>query len=388
MLPLYLAAALLVAGSPPLTLEDLTSRARPSAEELELEAELAAVRHALAATGSRLAEGPTLAAGVGPRRTDDETELDLGVELELTLLAGAARRAELAQALESAAPALLDAARAERRARVIAAYLDLWLAQRTLEIRRLDVELVERWRGIARRRLEGGALPAFEVDLLDLELDLAETAQVLAQAGQSRAWAELAAVTELAAEPVPVSPPSLPFLVEPGSRRERFEQGVLARAVAAELSLASAQERLGLSRSQSRLSLRSALEREGEEEVASVGLAYRFPRRGEAQAASVSVGRRLASLARQAELAKALLRARFEAASLLVSRLGAQPAATEPGRALAALELQLLEGKASASEVLPSRRSLLALELARAERQATLLRAAYELELLTSGGER
>lgn len=384
MLTLVWAAWAVLATAPdqsPLSLAETLSRARPAAEELALAAELAAVRREIAETSHRLASGPVLEGSAGPRGTDGSTRADAGVELELPLLAQPARRAELATALSEAVTVLLAEAAAGRREAVTEAYIEAWLAESRLAGQQADLAALERWRSAISHRVEEGAEARFELDLVEIEAEAARAVLAAAESERLRAWGELAARSEVPAEPVPLADPLDPHLPAAESLRKRFAGGLLRSAVEARRRLAEHRERFGLARAQSRWSLRSSAAREGEESVARLGLAWRLPLAGEKAAAAEEVERRLAAARREAELDLAALESRFAAALSLFGGTG--PAAVDTSRALGALEARLVEGKARPSEVLVQRRSLLAVELSRLDRRAAWLRAAYELEALT-----
>lgn len=372
------ALALAVAGEPPLSWESVWKSARPGAEELAVEAELAAARRALAETARNWADGPTLGATAGPRRSEEgSVQPDVSLDLDLPLLArpgGGQRRAAVEEVYRSAEPALRAAAVIERRRQVAAAYVEAWAAGQVQVVRAEDVATLERWAGITGRRVEEGAAAPYEQDLLEVELNQARSALALAESETRRSELQLAALARLP-EPRPLAEPPVP-------PAPSGAEGALFQAVERRAALGEAIVRLEAARSQSRLALRSSLAREGEETVARFGIGYRFPRRAENAAVESAVDSQIASLRREAELRRAELTARLEAARVVVAR---PPAADLPAeRALAALELRLTEGKAPASEVLPLRRGLLAAQQAWIEQRAAFFRAAYELEALAS----
>jgi len=383
MLALVWAAwAALGPAANPLTLDDIWRRARPGASALQVEAELASMRQALAET-SRLAGGPTLGLGAGPRRTDGATRGDLALDLDLPLLARPAARGELQAALARAETLLAQTAEVEERRRIAAAAIAVWLAGERAAGHREDLATVERWREIAARRAEGGAEAPFELDLVDLELGEARSALAAAEGEVRRAWAELAALADLPAEPRAVAEPPLPPLPEPATVPGRVRAGALSKAIEARRELAELAGRLELVRAQSRLSLRSSLAQEGLDRVARLGLAYRLPLGGETSAAEAALDRRLTAERRQAELAVADLEARTAAAAAQLAAAATAPA-VGIARPLAALELRLVEGKSRPSETLTLRRSLLAAQRARLDRRAAALAAAYEIAALTA----
>ncbi len=381
-------------GQVPPRLEDLLARAKPSAEELAASSELAAARRELGGTSARFAAGPTLGIETGPRRTNGSTDADVAIDLDLPLLGKGNGREEALAALERAGVRLPVAARIETRGRITAAFVAAWAAEREVLLRGEDVSTVERWLQIAKHRLDQGAEAAFEVDLVAFDLEQARAARAEALAARAVAWGQLAVWVEPPLQDLPAAgngegiaepaPPDLPADVD---LIARFESSPLGLAFAARRDLAVALARFDLGRSQSRWVLRSSLAREAEESVARFGLAYRFPLAAERPTADQALTAAIAAAEREAGQRLAELGVRFAAARaryLALHPSASSPTDPSPERTLAAIELRLTEGKSRSSEALLLRRSVLAAELARIQRRASLLSAAWELAALTA----
>lgn len=379
-------AAWLAAASPPPVLSgaEIAARARPAAEQLEAEAFLAEVEQAIATTGGRLADGITVGLSAGPRRAPEGDSTDLALELEAPLLAESAARRSLEAGLDAAAPILRGAARALAEQQVSSAYADAWLAAERVEVRLADVATLERWLDIARRRVEAGAEPAFEAALVEADLAEASAALATARAERQLAWGDLAALAEVPAEPVPLAVPcGAPHDLPSDFASERYERGVLRQAVASRSTLRESLLRLESSRERSRFSLLSSVAREGEEDVARLGVAYRLPRPQENAAIASSLEAAVSAVRREAEIEAATLRARFAAAVELLTALAAEEPSGGIDAALGAVELRLTEGKDRPSQALAIRRQLLAAREAALERRAATERARAELTALT-----
>ncbi|HEX4954724.1 MAG TPA: TolC family protein [Thermoanaerobaculia bacterium] len=384
-MPWALLVALFVGAiDQPLTLEEVLARTRPSAEELFLAADLAETRRELAGTSSWRADAPTLGATVGARRAEGSTRPDVELELDWPLLARPTARQLLVDALAAAEATLLGAARLETLGRATAAYRECWAAAARLTLAREDLATVERWAGITARRAEAGAAADFEVDLLSAEVAEARARVALAEAEELRARSALAALVDRPLGTSPLAVPPAPPLPEAAGWEARFQGGLSRRALAAGLALEEGRLALATAREGSRLDLATRVAREGDESVARVGLAYRlFGRQEPAALEAAAEARRQAARRRHAEAAAAL-DARFEHARGLVSRLGVMTPAAGLDRALGALEARLVEGKATAAEVLALRRSVGALRRDRLDHDLALLAARQELSLLTT----
>jgi len=404
--PAVILAAAAAVAAPALSFDDVAASARPGAAELRAAAELSAVESLLAATRGRLREAPTLGLAAGPRRADGDETIDYGAELELAPLAGRDDRDALAALAAEARRVLPAAALAESLLDLRLAYADAWAAERREALRREDFETVERWRAVAEARARAGADPPYEADLVTLEAGQARFAWIVARSERTAAWGALRALAELPAEPAPLADP--PWAASPdeaasppaGDRRPGDEGAApglgaepplgsaLRRAAAVRAALGAGAAALDAAVERSRWTLRSGLEREGEERAARLGVGLRIPRPGETAAARAAVAAEAAAGRREAEVAAGRLAARFAAARALWDGLAAAPAepALEPALAapLVAVERRLAEGASRATEALAVRRQILAAREAALERRAARARAAAELLALTT----
>lgn len=373
-----------------LTLPEVLNRLRVAPEQLEVEAALAAVEQQIAETSGRLLQGPTVELGAGSRRAVGSNSGDLDVSVDIPLLARAGSRNELAQALDSAAPALRAFAEAQARAAAATAYVDAWEAQRLEALRKEALALHDHWLRVAQERAAAGSLAGYEVSLLRAER--ATTAGLLTEAVAStgRAWAVLAAMFEVDtsdASALPTLSPAAPAS-SAASREARSRSSLALEAVHGRAALERALAGLTNARERSRWSLRPGWAQEGDEDVARLGVSWRLPRTGE----SASSDRRTDSLTRrierQAELDAASIGARRQAAGLLAETLVDQGAADDLRAAGAAIEARWMEGKSGLAEILPLRRQLLASAEAELGRRAVRARAEIEWHLLTQEMER
>jgi len=399
------AAAAAATAAPALTFDQVAAAALPAPAELRAAAELATAESLLASTRGRLREAPTLGVAAGRRRADGESTTDLGADLELPLLSGRDDRDALAALAAEARRVLPAAARAEALLDLRLAYTDAWTAARREELRRQDLETVERWRGVAETRARAGAEAPYEAALVTLEAEQARFSWIEARSERAAAWGALRALAELPAEPAaladpPWSAPRDEAAATPGaagtkaegagprSGAEHSPDSVLRRAAAARAALDAGEAALEAAAGRSRWTLRSGLEREGEERAAHLGLGLRLPRPAETAAARTAVVAQAAAGRREAEVAASLLAARFAAARALSEGLAREPSGPELERTFAvplvAVERRLAEGAIRATEALLVRRQLLAAREAALERRAARARAAAELIALTA----
>jgi hypothetical protein len=176
----------------------------------------------------------------------------------------------------------------------------------------------------------------------------------------------------------------LPVTPNPERSRALFAEGTLRSATAVRTGLRVALLRLQTAQNASRWSLRPSLAREGDEQVARLGVAWRLPRGGEIQALDRATDSEIARLDREARSAVVLLESRFENALMAQLEL-TRTAGFDSRRTMTALEARLREGKAGLSEVLSIRRQLLATSESELERLAGVARAARDLHYLTLG---
>jgi len=360
------------------TLADLEAARRVHPAELEADGRLAAARRALARSTGAVPGGPVLSLAAGPRRLGDGgTEADLQVGVELPLAPSGPEQRALASALERAKVQLPAAARAEARRDLAAAYVEAWRAQAVAASRAEDLETVERWLAAARRRVEAGADPAYEATLVAGERERAALELDRARAALAAARVALAAHAELPAGQLRLAAPEVE-----AAGADCVGEGALLLAASVRAELAAAEAGLALRAEGARWALAGDLAREGDEEVARFGLAYRFAPRAERPALDAQRATDIAAVRRAAELESAGLAARAAAAR---ARLSATPAGAderEVAAALAAFAARLAEGKSLPSEVLPSRRQLLAAREAAIDSRAERALAAAELAAL------
>ena len=383
------AAALLAAPaapaavvSSPLTLDQTLAAARPGPAELAVQTELARARHLAAATAGRLADGWSLAFSGGPRRAEDDSGTDLAAEVEVPLLAGGDARAELLRHFARVENLLPRAARAETREALAATYAEAWAAQELESLRAEALGAADAWLAEARGRVEAGAEAPFEADLVAIERQRAATALRAARAARLVAWGALAATAALPEEPVPLVAPPVSAPPDARSAQSQLASALALHAIDARAALAHSALDLQRTRDESRWSLRSTLAREGEEEIAHVGVAYRIPRANERELAQRAAEAERNAVTRDAELARAGLFSRLESALVEAGGEPADLAVEAIARTRGALTARLLEGKSRPSEVLPLRLQLLAAEEDAIERRATLARATATLERL------
>ncbi|BDU69981.1 hypothetical protein GETHOR_20820 [Geothrix oryzae] len=376
------------ASTPPLTWETLLARATSDPSQLRLEADLAARQRQLAATGGLLREGPTLTAETGRRSGPGTTSTDKVAQVDAPLLLAPTLRAGARDTLVRAEGSLPALARAEARHRLRLAYLDAWLAEAQLRLRRSQLNLTETWVRVAQARVDSGSDPAYQADLvrgdlLRLRAELGE-----AQRRASEAWGALRVLADLPAEPLPLADPGIPALPAPEGLSEAFQHSLVRRAqadrTAADRSAFDLQQAL----KGSRWSLRGSHASEGEERITRVGVAFRLPRPGElsAQKRETSAGR--GALAREAEAAAFQLESRFQTALLRLRAFGGILPPQGFDAALRAVDLRLQEGKERPSDALLLRRQLLEADSASLQRLRDGHALAAELDLLTLGDAR
>ena len=176
-----------------------------------METFLAEVAEAAAGGGAWLLEAPTASALTGGRRPDGgDTELDLGIAIELPIHADRHRRLDLATALSESSDALRRAQVAVALADLAAAYARAWLAQTEVELRAEDLAITEAWLETTRRRVDAGADPPYEAILVGGERDRALLELVAARREVELAWGELSQLAALAPRPTPLDLSSLP----------------------------------------------------------------------------------------------------------------------------------------------------------------------------------
>jgi outer membrane protein TolC len=365
-----------------ITFSDVLAARRPSPEEIEAQLLLAEARRAAAGAASRAAQAPSVSALAGPRRSGDgSSEADVGIGVELPLLSGRGDRAQLAASIEQNAARLAAGSRALAAADLASLFVDVWLAQASAGVREEDVAAADTWLAAARRRVEAGADPPYEPTLVAGERDRSLVELVRLRRDLELAWGELAARADVGPTPRPVTLDDLPG----APAREPAPDGDAAAAIDARERLELGLARVSGSVARSRWGLQSEVAAEGEERLAHVGVAYRFPLRGERAAIEQEQTAAEAQARRKAEGARVALRARAAAARAALDASPPALGATDVSRALEALTVRLAEGKERPSEILPLRRQLLEARLAGLAARAARARAAAETYYLFGG---
>ena len=322
--------------------------------------------------------GPQLSVAAGPRRLEGgETRTDVAVGLELPILGARPEQRALAEALAAAEPLLRAAAGAEAELALATAYGELWRLDALATLRAEDLAIVERWLVATRRRVEEGADPAYEATLVGGERDRAALELERTRGAVAAAREALAALAPLPGGDLRLSPPTEPPACSPGAGSSELERAARARA-----DLAIAEAGLATRAESARWALASDLAREGDEEVARLGLAYRFPPRGERLALDELRAAAAAAERRAAELELARLAARREAARARLAGTAPRSGDDELAAGVTALEARLAEGRSRPSDALPLRRQLLAAREAAIDTRAERALAAAELAAL------
>lgn len=371
-----------VAAPQALDFDDVLAARRPSPDEVSTQLLLAEVRRSTAGGASRAAEGTSVSVLGGPRRGESgESEADLGVGIDLPLLAGRGSRAELAAILERVEHPLVAGSRAIAAADLVAAFVDVWLAQSSAEVRELDLSAAEEWLVAARRRVEAGADPPYEPVLVAGERDRALVELVAVRRELELAWGGLAALADVGPAPREVTLEGLPG----AAPQPAAEDGVAGGSIGAREQLAVGLARLRGSSARSRWSLAGEVATEGDERLAHVGVAYRIPLRGERSAIELEQAAAETQATREAETARAALRARLAAARPALAAASPTFDSSDVLRAQQALAARLAEGKERPSEILPLRRQLLEARLAGLAARAATAKAAAEIHFLLGG---
>lgn len=380
--------AVSAAGAEPavLTFDDIVKRALADPARLARTAGLARLEREVAATGRYTREGPTLEAELGPRRVEDgATKAEASARIEIPLLSGGSAREDADSRLRDTSSDILSADDVESRLRLRAAYLEAWLEQEHLAVLDAQTRSIEQLVASVRRRVEGGAEAPYEAALVEGELLRSLAESDAARAARGEAWSALRSLAELPAEPQKVASPGTPDLKIPQDAKARFESGLLRRTVAQRGSLESAFLELERAQRRSRWSVAATVGKEAYDSFATVGAAYRFPRRGEDAASGREISAAAASLARGSDVETARLATRFETAIDRAQRFGPVTPPDAFDDALRAVALRMELGKERPSLALPVGRQLLDARGAalRRVRDAHLLIA--ELDALIAG---
>lgn len=385
-------AILLVLAAPEsateLRLEHVLAQKFPAAAELQVRAELAALRRELAGSDVYLAERPTYDFWLGARRGDDsagqtQQDADLEIEGEWPLLAERSQRDLFARQLQEHAALLEEGAAAAARRDVWLAYLDVWLADRRLALLNDEVTLLERWQDRLHQVVEAGGAAAFELELIGLETETMLFQRQAVAAQHLEAWSALAALVPLPATPARLAEPP-PLAAPPPALPP--EEALALRATAARYEIAVARASFERALATSRFSLLGSAAREGEENVLRFGLSLRPVSVQQRQAEVGAATGALAALAREIEIERALLLGRFQVARQLHVALAPTEAESFEARAakvVAAIELRLIEGKERPAEALALRRQIFSLRDARLETSWRRFRQEAEIVYLT-----
>lgn len=384
-------AILLVLAAPEsateLRLEHVLAQKFPAAAELQVRAELAALRRELAGSDVYLAERPTYDFWLGARRGDDsagqtQQDADLEIEGEWPLLAERSQRDLFARQLQEHAALLEEGAAAAARRDVWLAYLDVWLADRRLALLNDEVTLLERWQDRLHQVVEAGGAAAFELELIGLETETMLFQRQAVAAQHLEAWSALAALVPLPATPARLAEPP-PLAAPPPALPP--EEALALRATAARYEIAVARASFERALATSRFSLLGSAAREGEENVLRFGLSLRPVSVQQRQAEVGAATGALAALAREIEIERALLLGRYQAARQLHDALAPTTESFEAraAKVVAAIELRLIEGKERPAEALALRRQIFSLRDARLETSWRRFRQEAEIVYLT-----
>lgn len=382
MLPISLTLLVLTATAPELDLNQVLAAARPSAQRLAVEAELAAAARELAASRGRRLDPPSLSLETGPRFSPTGDDFDLVLGIEAPVAADPAQHKAAVEALAAARHELLAAAELETQLALELAYIDAWEATVAVGLAEREVAAVASWHEATVARVAAGAEAPYETTLVAAELQAGHLALGAARERRRVTWAELHALADVAAEPRALAEPGEPALTD---SEKSVEASLFARALRADAALERSLVALAAARAGSRWSVLGSLGREGEEEVARVGLGLRLPVAGQAQARQAALAAELAAAGRTTELELARLTARWvgarERRAAVVPSLLLAPAEVE--RALAALDARVSAGKDRPSQVLPLRRQLVGALATALSARAARLRAGFEVVALS-----
>jgi outer membrane protein TolC len=404
--PLLAALTLAAAGAsgrPTLTLEQVLAHRLPQPGELETAARLATATRQLAAGSGLLPRDATLSVVAGPRsggESGGSSDLALGIDVPLPA-AGAERRA-LAASLERAAPVLTQASRVEAELAVELAFLDAWRDAEALALREQELTLVETWLAAVRHQVAAGVEPPFRLTVATGERERVTAAREAAAAralasrlalgrlsplpdGELRLTPPAAAAGALGASPAGNPRAGLADDVASGSTPpgDRAETNLLQRASALRAELEGALAALAARMDRSRFALTGELAREGDEEVARVGLAYRLAPSREHHDLARELAATQETLDRRAALEAAAYAARAAAARHTLAAAPPDLDEAQIERALAAVAALVTEGKVRPTEVLAERRTLLDARLTLLDRRHARAVAAAELGALT-----
>jgi cobalt-zinc-cadmium efflux system outer membrane protein len=369
-----------------LTWEELHTARPPHAAELAAAARLADAERRIATSAGFVREGVRFTVEAGPRRAPGEdTATDVALGLDLPLVAARAEQREAADALAAARPVLRAAARAEATLALERAVVALWRAENDAAWAREAVADLEGWLVESRRRAEAGADAAYEPVLVAGEVARARTELAEAAGASAAARTAFAALAGEAHATIDVAPlfasdDRAPTVAGTGDWRS----GASALAAASVARLERALLALETELDASRWGVAGAVGREGEEEVARVGLAYRFPPKGESAAFAARREAEQRRIERERDLALSDLAGRAARAVALLAEPANQPAERELAEAERALRARFNEGRARVGEILPLRRALADARRSLLEARAARAETRFELRFLST----
>jgi hypothetical protein len=373
------------ASSPTAPLEQALAARHIHPAELQAEARLAEARQQLARSSGLLLGGATISLATGPRRTGgpsgDESSTDVAAGIDLPLLFARDEQRALAAAIDAATSPMRSAARATAELELELAYLAAWRDGAEAAFRDRELGLVDEWLAATRRRVEAGADPPYEATVAAGERQRVAVERDVARARSAESRLALAALCNLPAGELSLVAPAdsdadaIPGSVAGGARRLAVER-------AAELEIAGAA--LATAAESARWSLASQLAREGDEEIARLGLAYRIAPRGQRRSAAEELAAATRAIRRRAELESASVDERFAAARSLLAGSRASVDEADLSHAFEALATRVAEGKERPGAVLAQRRALVDAQIALLESRHARAAAAAELRALTS----
>ncbi len=390
-------ASSFAAGDPPrYRLDELREIAR--ARHPSLESASAAVAEALAAIRqARTVADPEARFELRRAEAGAVSDPEYLVELEQPLPLPGVRRArvEVGQSgLRRAEHERLEAGAAVDAA-VGRLYVEILLAQATVEVTRESETLSRRLAELLQRRVEVGEAPPLDALKAEAELYARRRASVEARRGLEAARLALDAFCGNALGPsfeiagALAGPARLPDVRELAERIERDNPRI--RSARAAVEAAEARERLERSLRMPGLALSASHESELDKSVDGVGVGLTLPlwnrnRAGVAASAAAVGGARAELRAVSLELRSALLRTVAEhaaAAETVALHDEGWRRATQESVAIA--EFSFASGEISLLDLLDAQRAQLAVSLEEAEARARLALSRFEIERLLGG---
>ncbi len=349
----------------PLSYADILARVRPTTEQVRLDVRLAEYGMQLQDTRGFLREGPTVSVeGAARRPSGLPAYTDKAAEIEFPLFLAPRIRGGLEASLGQAHPLLVESVQREAALRVKFAYLEAWLAQRTLALREADLATVERWLSVTQRRAQDGQEPSYQVDLVEGERLKAQQDLDEARTRMAGAWAAIVALADVPATPVPLADPGAVQPVPEENIQDRLRQGPLRRALEAQADLETRSLRLKEAQAQARWSLRTSYGTEAEDHILRLGVSVRLPRPGEGTVLKQSTDAQIRVVRGELRQALAELDARILGVWYRFHRASEVTPVPDFSRALATVEGRLASGQDQPSEAFPIRRQLLEAQMA------------------------